>query len=70
MSATPHTRDFVSVATAARKLAVSEATVQRRVDDGTLAGFRLGSVRRVLRSEIDRLAAGASSEAAPERTTT
>jgi excisionase family DNA binding protein len=55
MSATATKSDFVSVATAARTLAVSQATIRRRVDDGTLAGFRLGDVRRVLRSELDRL---------------
>jgi excisionase family DNA binding protein len=45
----------VSVRTAAAVLGISEASVRRRVDDGSLAGFRLGSTRRVLRSELDRL---------------
>jgi excisionase family DNA binding protein len=45
----------VSVRTAAAVLGISEASVRRRVDDGQLAGFRLGSTRRVLRSELERL---------------
>lgn len=47
--------NVVTVRQAARTLGVSEATIRRRVDDGQLAGFRLGTVRRVLRSELDRL---------------
>jgi excisionase family DNA binding protein len=58
MSATAtKTANFVSVATAARTLGVSEATVRRRLDDGSLLGFRLGATRRVLRSQLDRLVA-------------
>jgi excisionase family DNA binding protein len=55
MSATATKRDFVSVKTAALRLAVSEATIRRRVDDGTLLGYKLGSVRRVAASELERL---------------
>lgn len=58
MSATATKSSVVTVATAARRLGVSEATIRRRVDDGSLAGFRLGAVRRVLRSELDRLLDG------------
>lgn len=46
---------LLTVAEAARRLRVSEETIRRRVDDGTLAAVRLGSVRRVFASELDRL---------------
>jgi excisionase family DNA binding protein len=34
---------------------VSDETVRRRCDDGSLRAVRLGSVRRVFASELDRL---------------
>jgi excisionase family DNA binding protein len=55
MSVTSTKPATVTVAQAARRLGVSEATVRRRIDDGELAGFRLGSIRRVLATEIERL---------------
>jgi excisionase family DNA binding protein len=56
MSATPvKSGAFVTVKTAATMLEISDASVRRRVDDGELAGFRLGGVRRVSRSAIERL---------------
>jgi excisionase family DNA binding protein len=56
MSATATKSPFVSVKTAADRLGVSQATIRRRVDDGTLAGYRLGAIRRVAASELERLA--------------
>ena len=50
----PHA--LLTVREAAGRLRVSEETIRRRVDDGTLAAVRLGSVRRVFASELDRLA--------------
>jgi excisionase family DNA binding protein len=58
VNATATKNDFVTVKTAALRLAVSEATIRRRVDDGTLLGYRLGSIRRVAASELDRLLDG------------
>jgi excisionase family DNA binding protein len=52
---TDKSSSVVNVAAAAKALGVSQATVRRRIDDGSLAGFRLGCVRRVLRSELARI---------------
>lgn len=46
----------MSVAFAARALGVSEATIRRRLDDGRLRGYKLGPTRRVLRSDLERVA--------------
>jgi excisionase family DNA binding protein len=48
-------RNLLTVAETAHRLRVSEETVRRRFDDGSLRGVRLGSVRRILANEIDRL---------------
>jgi excisionase family DNA binding protein len=48
-------RAFVTVREAAETLDVSAETVRRRLADGTLKGYSLGGVRRVFRSELDRL---------------
>jgi excisionase family DNA binding protein len=44
-----------TVREAATRLRVSEETIRRRFDDGSLRGFRLGSVRRIFASELERL---------------
>jgi excisionase family DNA binding protein len=49
------TKSTMTVRQAACELGVSEATIRRRVDDGSLRGFRLGSIRRVLASEVERI---------------
>jgi excisionase family DNA binding protein len=49
-------RAFVTVREAAETLDVSPETIRRRLDDGSLLGHRLGSVRRVAASELERLA--------------
>ena len=49
----PHA--LLTVRECASRLRVSEETIRRRVDDGSLASVRLGSVRRVFASELDRL---------------
>ena len=48
--------ELLTVREVATALRVSEETVRRRFDDGELRGVRLGSVRRILASELDRLA--------------
>lgn len=47
---------LLTVAECANALRVSPETIRRHFDDGTLAGVRLGSVRRVFASELERLA--------------
>jgi excisionase family DNA binding protein len=49
------TPTFLTVGECARALRVSEETIRRRFDEGDLRGVRLGSVRRILASELDRL---------------
>lgn len=46
---------LLTVREVATRLRVSEETVRRHFDDGTLAGVKLGSVRRVFASELERL---------------
>jgi excisionase family DNA binding protein len=46
---------LLTVAEVARRLRISEASVRRHFDSGDLAGVKLGSVRRVFASELDRL---------------
>jgi len=46
---------LLTVREVATRLRVSEETVRRHFDEGTLAGVKLGSVRRVFASELDRL---------------
>jgi excisionase family DNA binding protein len=46
---------LISVQKAARRLGVSDDTVQRMQDDGRLARRSVGRLRRVISSEIDRL---------------
>lgn len=46
---------FMTVREVADHLRVSEETIRRRFDDGELRGVRLGSVRRILASELVRL---------------
>jgi excisionase family DNA binding protein len=52
---TPDPHRPATVREAAARLRVSEETVRRRFDDGSLRGFRLGSVRRIFASELERL---------------
>jgi len=47
--------DLLTVRQVARAFKVSEETIRRRCDDGTLHAVRLGSVRRIPASELDRL---------------
>jgi excisionase family DNA binding protein len=47
---------LLTVRECAQRLRVSQETIRRRVDDGSLAAVKLGSVRRVFASELDRLA--------------
>jgi len=49
-----HSR-FLTVREFARAVDVSEETIRRRCDDGTIRAIRLGSVRRIFASELDRL---------------
>jgi excisionase family DNA binding protein len=51
----PKERAFVSVSEAAETLCVSRETIRRRLADGQLRGFSLHGVKRVFRSELDRL---------------
>ncbi len=46
---------FLTVNEFAQALRVSDETVRRRFDDGDLLGVRLGSVRRIFASELERL---------------
>lgn len=46
---------LLTVREVAGRLRVSEETVRRRFDDGSLKGVKIGSVRRILASELDRL---------------
>lgn len=49
----PH--ELLSIAEAARRLAVSPATIRRRCDDGSLGSVRLGMIRRVFASDVDQI---------------
>jgi len=46
---------LLTVRQAARAFAVSDETIRRWADDGTIRGVKIGGVRRVFASEIDRL---------------
>src|SRR4051812_23859858 len=54
---------LLTVRETAQALRVSEEPIRRRFDDGDVRGVRLGSVRRILASELERLASPAHGEA-------
>ena len=48
----------LSIGEAARELGVSRGTVYRRLNDGTIRGFRLGPTTRITCDEIRRIRDG------------
>lgn len=54
-----HTSRFVSVAEAARVYGCSPATIRRRIEDGTLTAYRLGS--RTIRLDLEQAQAALQS---------
>lgn len=49
----PHARRLASVAQAADYAAVSHWTIRRRINDGTLTGYRMGA--RIIRVDLDEV---------------
>ena len=59
MSANP---DLLTTGDVARRLGVTAETVRRWVEEGKLAGFKVGSHLRIHASEVDRFTSGSPNE--------
>jgi excisionase family DNA binding protein len=46
---------FIALSTAAEAFDVSTKTLRRRIDDGTLPGYKIGGLTRVREDDLDRL---------------